>query len=110
MNLIKKLGLIVLMCLGMMGCVIEADAQVPVQNGCVIVVDQFGEREVCSYHYAHPAYGVVYWDPAWRIWVGSRGYYWQNRVWYRGFPNGYAGYYSRWYRPYGYYRYYHRWR
>lgn len=71
-------------------------------TGCVIVTDDYGEREVCNTRYYYVNGGVVYWDANFGIWVGPGGY-WHGGVWNRGFYPGWHNYYGRgFYRPRGF--------
>ncbi len=94
----------VLMSIGLTSCFIEdASAQVPVQYGCVIQIDAFGEREICNAHYYTTVNNVaIVFDPYYHTWVGPN-YYWHiGYGWRVGLLPGYHARYGQFYRPYGY--------
>jgi len=72
--------------------------------GCLVVTDDFGEREVCDTHYYYAADGSpIWWDNHFGIWVSSSGYWYGGR-WFVGFYPGYHSYYhAGFYRPRGYF-------
>ena len=105
----KKLALILVACLSLAGCADEYEGT-PVAvsptspaYGCVVVTDEYGEREVCNTRYYYSDGGVVYWDEHFGIWVGPNGYY-RGGVFFPGIYPGFHAYYHRgWYRPHGYF-------
>lgn len=108
----KKLSLILVACLGLVGCADEyyATPSYPLsagnqtQYGCVIVSDEYGEREVCNTHYYYSDGGVVYWDAHFGIWVYPNGYWYGGRFWPGVYPGFHAYYHTGFYHPRGFYR------
>jgi len=108
----KKLVLVLAACLGLVGCADEAYYDHPAyppehagwtQHGCVVVTDEFGEREVCDTQYYYSEDGVTYWDAHFGIWVGPNGY-WYGHSYFPGIYPGFHAYYHRgWYHPRGFY-------
>lgn len=103
----NKLVLALVACLGMTGCLVapaygQEVVQPQIQNGCAIVEDTYGEREVCNTNYYVYNGSVVYWDPYFGIWAGN-GFYNYNGGWYRGYYPGYYGRYGSYYHGQGYY-------
>jgi hypothetical protein len=87
------------------GCVafIGDESDMPVgipEHGCTIVVDPYGEREVCDVDYYVVDGGVVYFDPYYRVWIGPRGYWYGGRY-VVGYWGGYHAYYRGYYRTHG---------
>ncbi len=70
------------------------------QYGCVIVSDSYGEREMCGVNYYVVNGGVVYFDPAFNLWIFPHGY-WYGGIYHNGFWNGYYAHYGAYYHPYG---------
>lgn len=64
-----------------------------VGTGCVVVTDDYGEREVCDTQYYYVNGGVVYWDAHFNTWIGP-GAYWSSGGWHQGFYPGWHGYYG----------------
>lgn len=103
----KKLALILVACLGLAGCATEYEVSEPTMSqpayGCVVVTDEYGEREVCNTNYYYVTGGVVYWDAHFGVWVGPGGY-WRSGIWYRGYYPGFHTYYhAGLYHPHGYF-------
>ena len=73
-----------------------------VQYGCAMVIDQYGEREVCDSYYYVDNGSVVYWDPYFGVWFGSYGY-WRAGVFYHGYFPAYYNRYHSYYHPHGFY-------
>ena len=70
------------------------------QYGCIVVVDQMGEHQVCSnYYIANGNY--VYWDAFYGSWIYSGGGYWTGGRYYHGFIPGYYDHYRSFYHPRG---------
>ena len=70
------------------------------QYGCVIIVDQWGEREVCNTYFYPMGYGALYWDPFFSLWIGPHGY-WRDGAYNHGLWEGYHDHYRALYRPLG---------
>lgn len=105
MSLLKRLMIVVAVCFGMSGCVIEdADAQVPVYQGCVVMVDPVqGEYETCNTNFIIQESGaVILYEPAWNVWVGP-GYWWGVGGWHTGWHAGWWNRYHTGFRPHGWY-------
>jgi hypothetical protein len=93
--------------LALMGCADEYDTTVntagTVNNGCIVVSDADGDRQVCSQYYvANGSY--VFWDPNFGIWVNPAYGYYRAGMWYRGAYPGYGAFYHGFYHPHGFYR------
>lgn len=101
--------------LGVVGCtereVVEPVATVAaaptfatINSGCVVVSDDYGEREVCNTQYYYMNDGVVYWDSHFGVWVGPGGY-WRGGRWWNGYYPGFHEFYGHgWYHPHGFFR------
>jgi hypothetical protein len=105
----KLLTLIIgILMLGVVGCMEEeayADPPLPpaqTSYGCVVVEDDYGEREVCDTSYYVSPEGVIYWDAAFGIWIGAGGY-WNGGVWHYGYWPGYWERYHTFYHGHGFY-------
>ena len=102
------LGLILMSVVGLstIGCgEVNADEEVvfpsgQAQYGCVVVADQFGERQVCSNYYIVNS-GYVYWDGFYGAWIYPHGGYWRGGRYYTGFIPGYYEHYRSFYHPHG---------
>lgn len=110
MNLIKSAFLALPLVL--MGCAETTDQPVytsshtvspDIQTGCVVVSDDYGDREVCNTQYYYVNGSPIYWDTAFGIWVSPWGYY-RGGVWYRGYHPGWRNYYGHgYYHPRGFF-------
>lgn len=101
--MIKNILLIAVLSLS--GCslwVSEPYAANTIRNGCVIVSDDYGEREVCTRSYYTAGGDLVYWDANFGIWIG-RGGYWRNGSFYHGYHPGFYNHYRASYQHRGYY-------
>lgn len=95
-----KYLLILLVCLGMTGCLADVYVGAPVARsyptGTVEFCDDYGCRMVTApYYYLNGE--LVYWDVHFGCWIGSHGYH-RNGVWYHGPVPGY----HTWYHPEAY--------
>ena len=90
------------------GCAEETSYADPVlvssdpSSGCVVVEDDYGEREVCNTTYYVTSEGPIYWDVNYGIWIGAGGF-WYGGVWHYGYYPGYWERYHGYYREHGYY-------
>ena len=106
----KKLALILVACLGLAGCANsnyrnEPEYPSAPAYGCVVVADDFGERETCNTYYYYENGELVYWDNHFGIWIGPSGY-WRGGRYYWGFYPGFHAYYGpSFYHPRGFYGY-----
>src|SRR5271165_3355885 len=69
------------------------------QYGCIVVVDQWGEREVCSNYYIVNG-GYVYYDWYFHSWVSPYGY-WYGGSYHHGYWVGYHDHYGSYYHEHG---------
>lgn len=70
------------------------------QYGCTVIVDNYGERDVCGVHY-YVINNIVYWyDDAFGYWFSPTGY-WAGGFYHVGYPNGYWNRYHTMYHPRG---------
>ena len=76
------------------------------EYGCVVVNDEYGEREVCDTQYYTTNGGVIYWDAAFGVWIGPYGY-WRGREYHRGFWAGYHEHYRPFYHEHGWHNTFH---
>src|SRR5271166_1798942 len=88
----KALLLALVACLCLSGCAVEGDVYYPptgdYQYGCVNLMTDDGEQEVCSQYY-YAGGQAYYWDYGLGVWVGPGGY-WRGGSFYRG------GWYHGW--------------
>jgi hypothetical protein len=89
--------------LAVSGCA-EDEAAFPTnaepEYGCAVVVDPYGERQVCDTQYYVVNGGVVYWDAAFGLWIGPYGF-WRAGEYHRGFWAAYHDHYRNFYHPHG---------
>jgi hypothetical protein len=108
----KNILLVLIACIGLtagtIGCAENTAYADPVlvssepATGCVVVEDDFGEREVCNTTYYVTSEGPIYWDVNYGIWIGAGGF-WYGGVWHYGYYPGYWARYHDYYHEHGYY-------
>jgi len=103
----KKLFLALALCLGlvpMIGCYADEGMyiEVPIAytTGTVEFCDDWGCRYLTAPYYYMDG-EVVYWDAHFGCWIGPRGW-WRSGIWYRGWVEGYHGWYGERYYHYSY--------
>jgi hypothetical protein len=89
----------------LVSCVAYADPPVPPSDpayGCVVVEDDYGEREVCDVQYYISPEGPLYLDSYFGVWIGAGGF-WYGGVWHYGYYPGYWERYHGFYHEHGFY-------
>lgn len=104
-DLIMIKSILLIVALSLSGCALWIDEPYTpntIRNSCVIISDDYGEREVCTKSYYTSDGNLIYWDANFGIWVG-RGGYWRNNIFYRGYHPGFYNHYQFNYQNHGYY-------
>lgn len=89
-----KLFAILVVCVSMMGCLLESDYPSQYQDGTVTFCDDYGCRDIHGRYYYDANGSVVYYDEHFGYWVGPHGY-WLGTTYRSGYWGGYHGYYHR---------------
>jgi hypothetical protein len=78
----KNIIMMLICAIGLSGCVAEVSYPSSQEYQCMVITDDTGDHEVCSY-YRYVGSELYYWNAGLGTWVGRYGY-WHGGYFYHG--------------------------